>query len=186
MTPEDIGKVASRSLFISIEQIASPRLIKFAYVLGLCAIALWAINHFFYTFSFGFGEGLWGLIEIVVFGLLAAIGLRIACEALVVFFKTHEKNAASAARAASVQTSLIDEVRGAIEDLAGEDDEPAPVAAKKPTASTAAKRTRAVAQSSPVKKAPASKTGASKKPARRTAKRDPQAGSAKAGPTDKT
>ncbi len=122
MTPDDIGRVASRSLFLSLEHIAAPRLIKFFYVLGLAAIALWAISHFFYAFAFGFAEGLWGIIEILVFGLLMITGLRIVCEAGIVFFKAHEP-ASSGRQAASGHASLMDEVRGAIEDLAGEDDD---------------------------------------------------------------
>ena len=53
-------------------------------------ILLWAVSHLFLTFGCDFGNGLWGLLEIVVFGLLGVVALRIVCEALLVFFKANE------------------------------------------------------------------------------------------------
>ena len=121
MTLDDLKKLATGSLLFSLDRILGPRLVNILYLLGLAAIAMWAISHFFTTFSFSFGAGLWGLVEIVVFGLLGFIILRIVCEAVIVFFKANE-GAADAATASKTPASLIEEVRDAIEELA--DDEP--------------------------------------------------------------
>lgn len=198
MTPDDFGRVASRSLFLSLEHIAAPRLLKFFYVLGLAAIALWAISHFFYAFAFGFAEGLWGMIEIVVFGLLMITGLRIVCEAGIVFFKTHES--VPGQKSASAHATLMDEVRGAIEDLAGDDEEyetpepqgPASAArsapahapidttarAEAPLKGSVSPNRKSSAEPSPAKKGPTSKGATTRKPTRRTAKRTPPAAKA--------
>jgi len=129
MSPDDISRIFSRSVLLGLDQIVSPRLIKVAYPLGLVAIALWAISHFVFTFSLGFGEGVWGLIEIVVYGLLYVIGLRVACELLLVFFREHAHSARPMG-ATQAHSSLIDEVRDAIEDLATEDEDGAAEAAR--------------------------------------------------------
>ena len=121
MTLDDLQKLATGSLLFSLDRIIAPRLTNILYLLGLVAIVLWAISHLFFTFSFGFGTGLWGLLEVVVYGLLAFVILRIACEAFIVYFKTHETVAKSASRPRPAAT-LIDEVRDAIEELADEDD----------------------------------------------------------------
>ena len=81
---------------------------------------IWGIDHVFVTFGSGFGEGLWGLIEIVVFGLFGITLLRVVCEALIVYFEAN-KDAVETASRTQPQTSLIDEVRDAIEQL-GEDE----------------------------------------------------------------
>jgi hypothetical protein len=91
------------------------------------------VTHLFATFGRNFGDGLWGLLEIVVFGLLGLITLRIACEVLLVFFKVHE----SAARTVSISrisTSLLDEVKDAINDIADVDESEATVAGSTSTA----------------------------------------------------
>lgn len=134
MTLDDLQKLATSSMLFSLDRIIAPRLINIFYLLGLVAIVLWAISHLFFTFSFGFGTGLWGLLEIAVYGLLGFVVLRIACEAVIVFFKTHE-NAAKSASQPRPAATLIDEVRDAIEELAEEGDTPpppAPKATKKP------------------------------------------------------
>ena len=107
------------------------------------------IDHFFATFPFGFGDGLWGLLEIAVFGLFGIIVLRVICEALIVYFEAN-KDAVRTRQPAEVQTSLIDEVRDAIEQLGEEDDRKRrlPETAKrpsrpgKPAAQAAAAKTR--------------------------------------------
>jgi len=163
MTLEDIKKLATGSLLFSLNRIIAPRLINILYFLGLATIVLWAISHFFATFSFGFGSGLWGLLEIAVFGLLGFVVLRIVCEAIIVFFRANEKYADAAAPTKGSNT-LIDEVRDAIEELADEDDEPAALQA--PKASVSSKSTAS--------KASAAKTTTTKsKTPRRTAKRTP-------------
>lgn len=129
MTLDDLKKLATGSLLFSLDRIIAPRLINIFYLLGLVTIVLWAVSHFFATFSFSFGSGLWGLLEIAVFGLLGFVALRITCEALIVYFKTNEA-AAEAANQFRPASSLIDEVRDAIEELA--EDNPEPVAIQPP------------------------------------------------------
>lgn len=119
---DDIKRLATGNTLFDLKRIISPRLVTIAYLLGLAAIALWAVNHFFYSFRFGFGNGLWGLLEIAVFGLLALIALRVSCEAVIVYFKAHETETADIeTRAARPGATLIDDVRDAIEDLADQD-----------------------------------------------------------------
>jgi hypothetical protein len=138
MTLDDLKKLATGSLLFSLNRIITPRLVTILYLLGLAAIVLWAISHFFVTFGSSFGEGLWGLIEIVVFGLLGFIGLRIVCEAIIVFFEANG-GAVAAASQPRPAISLIDEVRDAIEELAEADaTPPEPVVVKKVTATKAA------------------------------------------------
>lgn len=159
MTLDDLKKLATSSILITLDRIISPRLIRVLYPIGIAGLALWTINHFFVSFSLGFGEGLWGILEIVVFGLIGLISLRIACEALLVFFKANESAAETAAQP-RMQTSLIDEVRDAIEQLAEDDD-------IKVVSMSSAK-------SEDTKKVPVRKT-----PVRRTAKRTAPAASKK-------
>src|SRR5690606_22735452 len=66
-----------------------------------------------------FGDGLWGLLEIAVYGALGLIMLRVVCEVLLVFFKANE----AVTRTVSVSRlsgTLMDEVRDAIHDIAAE------------------------------------------------------------------
>lgn len=122
MTLDDLKRLFTRQTLFRLDAILSPRLVPILYALGLAGILLWAINHFFYRFGMGFGNGLWGLLEIVVFGLIALVGLRIGCEALIVWFKAHESTGESVNRT-RFSASLLDEVRDAIRDLAEEGSE---------------------------------------------------------------
>lgn len=117
---EDIKKLATGTILFDLNRIIAPRMVTIVYLLGLAAILLWAINHFFYSFAFGFGNGLWGLLEIAVFGLLALVVLRIACEAVIVYFRAHQDEAAQITHVRT-SASLIDDVREAIEELADEE-----------------------------------------------------------------
>ena len=74
-------------------------------------------------FSGNFFNGLWGLLEIVVFGLLWLIVLRVACEALAVFFKAHEASVDSLSRS-RLPAPLLEDVADAIHDLADEVEPP--------------------------------------------------------------
>ncbi|MEO8684447.1 MAG: DUF4282 domain-containing protein [Devosia sp.] len=123
MTLDDLKRLFTRQTLFKLDSILSPKLVPILYALGLCAILLWAVNHLFFTFGYGFGTGLWGLLEIAVFGLLSWILLRIGCEALLVYFKTHEVSGDSVNRS-RFSTSLLDEVRDAIRDLAEEGEDP--------------------------------------------------------------
>lgn len=181
MTLDDLKRLFTRQTLFRLDAILSPKLVPILYALGLGGILLWAVSHLFLTFGFGFGMGLWGLLEIAVYGLLAFIILRVTCEALLVWFKTHEQSGETVNRS-RYSSSLIDEVRDAIRDLAeeGEDadyaeadeyitpaTEPAPYvppASAKPAAAPKPAATRS----------PATKPGETHKP-RRTAKRTPPA-----------
>lgn len=176
MSFDELGKTLNNSLFVSLDRLGGRSLIKGFYALGITAVALWAINHLFFTFSLGFGAGLWGLVEITVFGLLAITGLRILSEAMIVFFQAHAADA-EAASTTEIPSSLVDEVRDAIEDLGvdlGEHSD-VDVAASTQTAKTQAKTqakpsAKAAAAKAPVK-SPATKA---KKTTTRTARRTPR------------
>lgn len=122
MTLDDLKRLFTRQTLFRLDAILSPKLVPILYALGLAGILLWAVSHLFWSFGFGFGNGLWGLLEIVVFGLLSFVGLRILCEALLVWFKTHEQSGETVNRS-RYSTSLLDEVRDAIRDLAEEGSE---------------------------------------------------------------
>lgn len=166
MSFEEFGKILNRTLLLSMDRISGPRLVRFAYLLGLAVAAVWALSHFFATFRTGFGDGLWGLLEIAVFGLFGLTVLRVVCEALIVYFEAN-KDAVRAATRSEAPTSLIDEVRDAIEQLGEEETAPLPVAAKpiKPAApkAIAAASAAATKRAVPVRRTP------------RTAKRSPKA-----------
>ena len=170
MTFEEFGKFLNRLLFPSLDRISGARLVRVVYVLGLAVAAVWAIAHFFATFALGFWEGIWGLVEILVFGLFGLTLLRVACEAVIVYFEANQDAVRTASKPA-VQSSLIDEVRDAIEQL-GEDEteakpvkelEPAKPAKAGPAKSARAAKSPAAAQkTTPAKRTP------------RTAKRTPK------------
>jgi hypothetical protein len=167
MSPDDLKKLATGSVLFSLDRIITPRLINVLYLLGLATIALWAVNHLFSTFAFGFGAGLWGLLEIGVFGLLGFVILRVICETLIVFFKANEK-AADAATRPYASANLLDEVRDAIEDLAEQED--SGTVALPSSSSRAKSSASSVASAKMSTGEPAS---APRRPVRRTAKRSP-------------
>lgn len=123
MTLDDLKRLFTRQTLFRLDAILSPRLVPILYALGLAAILLWAISHLFWSFGAGFGEGLWGLLVIAVFGLLGLVSLRILCEALLVWFKAHEQSGETVNRS-RFSASLLDEVRDAIRDLAEEGEDP--------------------------------------------------------------
>ncbi|KKC39356.1 hypothetical protein WH87_03840 [Devosia epidermidihirudinis] len=121
MTLDDLKRLFTRQTLFRLDAILSPKLVPILYALGLAGILLWAVSHLFWSFGFGFGNGLWGLLEIAVFGLLLLVVLRISCEALLVWFKAHESSGETVNRS-RFSASLLDEVRDAIRDLAEEGD----------------------------------------------------------------
>ncbi len=133
MQMDDLKKLATSNVLFNLNKIIAPKLVTILYLLGLAAIVLWAVAHFVASFRFGFGNGLWGILEILVYGLLALVVLRIVSEAVIVYFSAHTVET-DEYRPATATGSLIDDVRDAIEDLAGDDDDissaPAPVAPK--------------------------------------------------------
>ena len=84
MTLDDLKRLLTRQTLFRLDAILSPKLVPILYALGLAGILLWAVGHLFWRFGFGFGNGLWGLLEIAIFGLLYFVALRIVCEALLV------------------------------------------------------------------------------------------------------
>jgi hypothetical protein len=126
MTGDDLRKIFLGTTMFRLDTILGQRLVPILYATGLAGILLWAVTHLFATFGRTFGDGLWGLLEIAVFGLLGIVALRIACEVLLVYFKTHE----STTRMVSLTRmpgTLVEEVREAISEIADEEEETAAV-----------------------------------------------------------
>lgn len=121
MTSDDLKKIFLGPTLFRLDTILSPRLVPALYAVGMGALLLWAVTHLFSTFGRTFGDGLWGLLEIAVFGLLGIIILRIVCEVLLVFFKANEA-AARAVGLSRISRSLVEEVNDAIHDIAEDDD----------------------------------------------------------------
>ena len=173
MTLDDLKRLFTRQTLFRLDSILSPLLVPIFYALGLAGILLWAVSHFFFRFGTGFGDGLWGLLEIVVFGLLAFVGLRIGCEALLVWFKKHEADGENVQRS-RYSTSLLDEGRDAIRDLAeqGEDADYAEADEYITPATEPLPQTAAPPPATETVREPSTAPGATHTP-RRTAKRSP-------------
>jgi len=120
---EDLRKFLQGPALYRLDGMIGVRLVPIFYALGLGAILLWAVDHLVNSFASNFAQGLWGILEIVVYAPLSLIALRIATEAILLFFKAHEPFAGSVGRARST-ASLADEVRDAIHEL-GEDNDAA-------------------------------------------------------------
>ena len=90
----------------------------------------------FFSFSFGFGNGLWGLLEIVVIAPLAVVALRIACEASILFFKNNSEtiNLINQHSRLTDAPDLIADVGEAIDELANEVTAGPPLPAKEKSA----------------------------------------------------
>lgn len=172
---DDLKKLFESQILLSLDRSIMPRLLSLTYWTGLAAIILMAINHLFSSFALGFGAGLWGILEIGIFGLLSFFALRLVLEVAAMHFA---KN--GAAKEPDIQgtngPSLLEEVRGAIEDLA-KDDPVSPtlldvkeLAAKPATPKAAASKTVSKPAAKSTAK-PAAKTPV--KAPRRTAKRSP-------------
>src|SRR5437016_1654826 len=124
---DDLKKLLSGPTLFRLDTVLAARLVPIFYFLGLIAVGLWAVDHLFASFAYNFGQGLWGILEIIVYGPLWLLALRIVCEVLLVFFKTHEASASAVGRTRG-GSSLIDDVGEAIHDLAADDDGTAPSA----------------------------------------------------------
>ena len=124
MTSDDLKRIFTGRTLFRLDAILAPRMIPIIYAVGLLALLLWAARYFVEAVSAGFWDGIWSLLEIVVFGGLGVLLLRAACEALIVWFKAHEEAAEDVSNA-RVSTSLLEDVRDAIRDIADEEeDEP--------------------------------------------------------------
>jgi hypothetical protein len=122
MTGDDLRKIFFGRTLFRLDTILGTRLVPILYAAGLAALLVWAVIHLFATFGRNFGDGLWGLLEIAVFGLLGLLVLRLTCEVLLVFFKAHEAATRTVALT-RISSTLADEVRDAISDIAEEEDE---------------------------------------------------------------
>ena len=122
MTSDDLKRIFLGPTLFRLDTILSPRLVPVLYLTGLAAILIWAVQHLFATFGSSFGNGLWGLLEIVVFGAFMLVVLRAACETLLVYFKANEGAAESVSRT-RISSTLLEDVREAIHDMADEDDQ---------------------------------------------------------------
>lgn len=171
MTLDALKRLFTRKTLFRLDKVLSPRLVPILYALGLAAILLWAVSHLFWSFGYGFGNGLWGLLEIAVFGLLSVVGLRVLCEALLVWFKTHQATGETV-KSTRYSASLLDEVREAIRDLAeqGDDSDYAEADEFITPATEPAAHTPKPADTL---RGPATKSGEVSSKPRRTAKRTP-------------
>ncbi|MDO8358610.1 MAG: DUF4282 domain-containing protein [Devosia sp.] len=122
MTSDDLKRIFVGPTLFRLDTILSPRLVPVFYVAGLATVLLWTVTHLFDTFGRNFGDGLWGLLEIIVYGGFGLLALRIACEALLVYFKVNEAATDSVSRA-RISSTLLEEVRDAIQDIAGDEDD---------------------------------------------------------------
>lgn len=122
MTLDDLKKIFLSPTLFRLETVLSPKLVPVLYGTGMFALLLWAVGHLFLTFGRTFGDGLWGLLEIAVYGALGLIALRVICEVLLVFFKANEAATRTVA-VSRLSGSLMDEVREAIHDIAEDADD---------------------------------------------------------------
>jgi hypothetical protein len=173
MTSDDLKRLLTRQTLFRLDAILSPKLVPILYALGLASILLWAINHFFFRFGMGFGNGLWGILEIAVFGLAGFVALRIVCEALLVWFKAHENDGENVHRS-RYSASLLDEVRDAIRDLAEHGDDIDYAEADEYYSPATDAPPNLTPDTEPLRREPSTAAGEPFKP-RRTAKRTPSA-----------
>lgn len=122
MTSDDLRRIFLGPTLFRLDTILSPRLVPVLYITGLAGLLLWAVAHLFASFGSSFGNGLWGLLEIVVYGALGLVSLRVVCEWLLVYFKANEAATDSVSRT-RISSSLLEEVRDAIRDIADEEDD---------------------------------------------------------------
>jgi hypothetical protein len=122
MTSDDLRRIFMGNTLFRLDTILSPRLVPVLYVTGLAAMLLWGVTHLVYAFAGSFWDGLWSLIEIVVYGSFGLVVLRTVCEALLVWFKSNE-TATDSVNRSRISSTLLEEVRDAIHDMADEDEE---------------------------------------------------------------
>ena len=122
MTSDDLRRIFTGRTLFRLDTILSPRMIPIIYAMGLLALLLWAARYFVEAVSAGFWDGVWSLLEIAVFGGLGVLLLRAACEALIVWFKANEE-AADSVSGERMSTSLLEDVRDAIRDIADEEED---------------------------------------------------------------
>lgn len=122
MTSDDLRRIFMGQTLFRLDTILSPRLVPVLYITGLATLLLWAVTHLVIAFTGSFWDGLWSLLEIVVYGTFGLALLRTLCEALLVWFKANESAADSVSRT-RISSTLLEEVRDAIHEMADADDE---------------------------------------------------------------
>ena len=118
---DDLRKLLAGPTLNRLDGLIAARLVPLFYAFGLAAIGLWAVDHLFASFAFNFGQGLWGILEILIYGPLWVVALRIVAELVMVWFKAHEAAAAAVDRGRRGST-LAEEVSDAIHELAEDGD----------------------------------------------------------------
>ncbi|MGV3651421.1 MAG: DUF4282 domain-containing protein [Devosia sp.] len=117
MPIEDIKKILLSPALFRLDRRLAPKLVPLLYAVGLFGVLIWAVKHLFATFGENFGNGLWGLIEIVTFGALAVIGLRILCEGVLAYFRMAEDEGALEPEH-RVPSTLLEDIGDALQDIA--------------------------------------------------------------------
>lgn len=120
---DDLRKLLAGPTLYRLDGVIGARLVPLLYAFGLAAVGLWAVDHLFASFAFNFGQGLWGILEILIYGPLWVVALRIVAELVLVWFKAHEVAAAAVDRGRRKST-LAEEVSDAIHELAEVGDGP--------------------------------------------------------------
>lgn len=120
---DDLRKLLTSTQLYRLDRLITAKLVPIFYALGLAAIGLWAIDHLFSSFADNFGQGLWGILEIIVYVPLTLLALRIVCELILVFLKAHDGSAAAVDLGQRGRTALLEEVGDAIHDLADDDED---------------------------------------------------------------
>lgn len=123
MPLDDLKQIFLSPTLFRLDTILGRRLVPILYATGLAALLLWGVSHLFGTFGRSFGDGLWGLLEIVVFGVLGIVALRIGCEALAVYFRRHD-DTVEELNQARLPAPLLDDVADALHELAEEMEPP--------------------------------------------------------------
>lgn len=122
MTSDDLRRIFEGNTLFRLHTVLGMRLVPLLYAVGLFAFLLWGVEHLFATFAQSFGAGLWGLLQIIAYGALGILLLRLLSEMLLVYFKGNE-SIVSLINSSRPTTSLIDDVRDAIHDMADDEDD---------------------------------------------------------------
>ncbi|SFZ82212.1 protein of unknown function [Devosia enhydra] len=117
MPIEDIKKILLSPALFRLDRRLAPSLVPLLYAVGLFGVLIWAVKHLFATFGENFGNGLWGLLEIITFGTLALIGLRILCEGVLAYFRMADDEGALEPEH-RVPSTLLEDITDALEDIA--------------------------------------------------------------------
>jgi hypothetical protein len=120
MNWEDLRRFVSSTQLYRLDSLIGARLVPVLYGLGIAAIALWSIAHLVEGFAFAIADGLWAILEIIVFAPLSLVALRIVAEVTLVYFKAHESEVIAVDKSRGRNT-LLEDIGDAIRDLAEDD-----------------------------------------------------------------